>query len=148
MNSLGIWLITNDLRLNNEALAEALNECSAVLPLFIWDEKIRRCSANSNKASFYNEAVNDLRKEISRLNGQIIAIEGDTQEILLNLQREYNFKKIYCQQNVNPIFNDLINRISTKFLILAKISDFAKILDVCENCGLSWKLRIVSCDML
>ncbi len=108
MNSLGIWLITNDLRLNNEALAEALNECSTVLPLFIWDEKIRRCSANSNKASFYNEAVNDLRKEISRLNGQIIAIEGDTQEILLNLQREYNFKKIYCQQNVNPIFNDLL----------------------------------------
>ena len=60
MNSLGIWLITNDLRLNNEALAEALNECSTVLPLFIWDEKIRRCSVNSNKASFYNEAVSDL----------------------------------------------------------------------------------------
>jgi len=128
MNSLGIWLITNDLRLNNEALAEALNECSTVLPLFIWDEKIRRCSANSNKASFYNEAVKDLRKEISRLNGQIITIEGDTQEILLNLQRKYNFKKIYCQQNVNPKFNDLIKRISTKFDIktynTSYVSDF------------------------
>ena len=59
----GIWLITNDQRIDhNENIENAVRDCEQVLSVFIWDEKLKRSSPNSKQASFFKETLSNLNE--------------------------------------------------------------------------------------
>ena len=48
-----IWWITNDQRLDdNSNLIRSLEECDQVIPVYVWDESIKRCSLESRQGQF------------------------------------------------------------------------------------------------
>ncbi len=115
MSKIGIWLINKDLRIENNILVQALNDCDSVLPVFVWDEKLRRSSSDSKIASFYREALNNLSKELDNLNGQILIKLGDSEAVLDHLKSKYSVCSIYTQFDVDPGHREFIKNISKKF---------------------------------
>ncbi|MBM01309.1 MAG: hypothetical protein CL762_01120 [Chloroflexi bacterium] len=132
MSKIGIWLINKDLRIENNILLRALNDCDLVLPVFIWDEKLRRSSSNSRIASFYHEALNNLSEELNHFNAEILIKSGDSEVILDYLKSKYNVHSIYTQFDVDPAHREFVKNITKKFevklLNTAYLSDLNKTL--------------------
>jgi len=64
----GIWWITNDQRLDdNSNLFRSLQECDQVIPVYIWDGSLKRCSLESRQGQFTLESLKILEKKLKAL---------------------------------------------------------------------------------
>ena len=123
----GIWLITNDQRIEeNENIENAINNCEQVLPIFIWDIKLKRCSANSNQASFFHQSLTELNKLLRPLNNGIglYMYEGDTVNIIEELITTYQAEALYIQNDFTPVFSDFINEVKDKINVEVSLSGY------------------------
>ena len=83
----GIWLITNDQRINvNENIENAVRDCEQVLSIFVWDEKLKRSSSNSKQASFFYQSLSELNKLLEFIKNDkktgILLIEHDMSVVM------------------------------------------------------------------
>ena len=123
----GIWLITNDQRIEeNENIENAINNCEQVLPIFIWDIKLKRCSSNSKQASFFHQSLTELNKLLRPLNNGIglYMYEGDTVNIIEELITTYQAEALYIQNDFTPVFSDFINEVKDKINVEVSLSGY------------------------
>src|SRR5690606_25035916 len=96
----------NDLRLHdNEALTEAIETKSEIIPIFVFDERVffgttkegfEKTSAYRTK--FIIEAVQDLRNSLKKLDADLIVRVGKPEEIIFELAKEFKTSWVYCNR--------------------------------------------------
>ena len=106
MERKGIAWFRNDLRLHdNEALAEALRHTSEVYPVFVFDERTFLGETRFGfrktgpfRARFIIESVQDLRKSLRRLKGELYVRVGKPEEVIAQMMRETGSSLVFCNR--------------------------------------------------
>lgn len=103
MKTIIVWF-RNDLRLHDHpALAKALTDADAVVPLFVFDPKIYSGKhAGSNRNRFLLECVEDVRRSLKKLGGDMVVRSGATLDELEKTVRETNADAIYYTADYSP----------------------------------------------
>ena len=104
----GVVWFRNDLRVHdNEALAEANKRCSAVLPVFCFDEReygkveAKFDRSGPYKAAFTLEAVAALRKKLGALGSGLAVRTGKPEDVIPRLCAQVGAKVVFCQGEVS-----------------------------------------------
>jgi deoxyribodipyrimidine photo-lyase len=100
-----VWF-RQDLRLHdNEALCNALRMGDEVLPVYIFDERIFKGTSRfgfrktgSTRAQFILESVDDLRKNLEKIGGDLIIRVGRPETILSELAQEVKASWVICNR--------------------------------------------------
>ena len=97
-----VVLFTRDLRIrDNPALAEAARRGGAVVPLAVLDEAILgRRFASTNRVAFLVEALDDLRKSLRRVGGDLILRRGDPVAKAISVAGEVGATAIFASEDV------------------------------------------------
>lgn len=101
----GIVWFRNDLRVtDNEALYRATEECDEVIPVYIFDSKyMHRKVYGSRKfgprrVKFILESLEDLKKSLQAMGGDLIVKTGEPSEILQQVAKTCRAQIIYAQK--------------------------------------------------
>src|SRR5690606_31039849 len=95
--SIAIVWFRQDLRLHdNEALAEALRQAEAVIPVYVADPDLSR--TGPNRLRFRREAVLDLRQRLRALGSELLIREGNAAEQLYRLALETKSNWVFCNR--------------------------------------------------
>jgi deoxyribodipyrimidine photo-lyase len=98
-----VWF-RSDLRVHDHpALSAAIREGGAVVPVFIFDDTLlkgKQASANRNR--FLIESLEDLRKSLRKLGGDLVIRHGDPITELDLLAQETGAKKVYYTADYTP----------------------------------------------
>lgn len=111
MKSTAIYWLRNDLRLHdNETLTRAIEENEQVLPVFIFDprnfqmlqiyEGVEMRKSGINRYHFLKESLEDLRKSLKEIGGNLLIKFGKPEEVLPELAQEFGANKIYAQKEI------------------------------------------------
>ena len=100
----GIFIFTRDLRLqDNTTLIRALEECSEVIPVFIFTPKQitdENKYKSNNSIQFMIECLEELDKELNKFKSRLFYFYGDTDDIINKLVNEDdNIKSIYINKD-------------------------------------------------
>src|SRR5581483_4823291 len=88
-----IVLFTRDLRVHDQAaLRAAADACTEIVPLFVFDEALRRSPARD---ALLREALADLRARLRVCGGDLVVRTGDPVEETLRLAHETDAKIVY-----------------------------------------------------
>lgn len=101
-----VWF-RNDLRIHdNEILLEAIRKADKVLPVYCFDPYYFKKNSSGNhktgslRARFLLESVDDLRKNLQKIGGDLIIRIGNPAEILPQLAEQYNVNEVYHHREV------------------------------------------------
>jgi len=95
-----VVLFTRDLRArDNPALATACANAERVVPLFVFDDRLRGISAN--RARFLHQAVADLRATFRGLGGDLVIRTGDPVAETMALARQVNAEGVAMAADVS-----------------------------------------------
>lgn len=91
-----VWY-RNDLRMHDHpALAAAINEGDAVIPVFILNsELLSGKDAGSNRNRFLIESLKNLKSNLSNAGADLLVRDGDSAEILIKLAKETRAQAVY-----------------------------------------------------
>ncbi len=100
-----VWF-RQDLRLHdNEALQEALANAYEVIPVYVFDERFMLGETafgfrktNKYRAQFLIESVADLRKNLRKLNSELIIRIGKPEEVIFELAKEVKTSWVFCNR--------------------------------------------------
>ena len=110
----GIWWITNDQRLDdNSNLFRSLQECDQVIPVYIWDESLKRCSLESRQGQFTLESLKILEKKLKALGSYLFFKNGNSLDEILKIVHIYKVEEIYVQDNFTPTFNSIYKKLNS-----------------------------------
>lgn len=98
-----VWY-RNDLRVHDHpALAKAVEEADMVVPLFIFDPKIVRGKhAGSNRNRFLLESLNDLKKSLKKIGGDLVIRNGDVSTELKKIINELHADAVFYTADYSP----------------------------------------------
>ncbi|MGI3780441.1 MAG: deoxyribodipyrimidine photo-lyase, partial [Janthinobacterium lividum] len=98
-----IWWARRDFRLaDNPALGAAVDEGSAVLPLFVSDPVLRR-SAGQGRAAWLTAAVADLDRVLRDAGGPgLTVLEGRPEEVVPRLAAELGAATVHVSADFGP----------------------------------------------
>lgn len=98
-----VWF-RNDLRIHDHpALAKAIAESDAVIPLFIIDDALMNGEAKgSNRNRFLIESLADLRQSLQAIGGDLVIRHGNAVEALQTLVSEQHVDAIYYTADYTP----------------------------------------------
>ena len=109
-----IWWITNDQRLDdNSNLIRSLEECDQVIPVYVWDESIKRCSLESRQGQFTLESLEILERRLKTLGSYLVFKKGNSLDEILRIIHDYKVEEIYVQSNFTPRFNSIYKRLKS-----------------------------------
>ena len=95
-----VVLFTRDLRVrDNPALATACANAERVVPLFVFDDKLRGISAN--RLRFLHQAVADLRATFRGLGGDLVVRTGDPVAETMAVARQVNAEGVAMAADVS-----------------------------------------------
>src|SRR5690606_6149770 len=101
-----VWF-RNDLRISdNEMLSLASERSSAIVPVFIYDNRLFANTKYGTKttgvirAKFINESVEDLQQIIRSYGGELIIEKGLPEEILPEVAKRYSVDEVYHHREV------------------------------------------------
>jgi len=118
-NSISIWWIKNDLRLNfNESLNAAKVNPELILPIYIYNESDLDNSdyVNSRAYSFLFHGLKKLEKQIERQGGQLLQLKSNNpSKSFEELSDKYQIKKIYVTGEFTNEFEEQIDNLNDKF---------------------------------
>ncbi len=105
-----VWF-RQDLRLHdNVALLEAIHSAIEVIPVYVFDERFFGIDTDlgfpktgPHRTKFILESVADLRKNLRRINGQLIVRVGKTEDILFNIAEQAKSGWIFCNRERTPL---------------------------------------------
>lgn len=99
-----IWWIRRDLRLSdNPALAAALEQGKAVIPLFILDPRLLASPyAGQNRMAFLFDGLRTLDNDLRGRGSALIMRQGDPLAALHTLRREIGADRIFAEADVSP----------------------------------------------
>jgi deoxyribodipyrimidine photo-lyase len=98
-----VVLFTRDLRVDDHpALAEACRTAQQVVPLFVLDDAIlgQRYAA-PNRLAFLLGALQDLRRSLRGLGGDLVVRRGDPVAITASLVRQTGAEAVFCTGDVS-----------------------------------------------
>lgn len=103
MKTIIVWY-RNDLRVRDHpALAKATQEADRVVPLFIVDPKIVRGKhAGSNRNRFLLESLDDLKKSLKNLGGDLVIRSGDASTELKKIITELHADAVFYTADYSP----------------------------------------------
>lgn len=103
---IGIVWFRLDLRLrDNISLADALQSCDQIIPVYVFDERLytrksrygfRRIGLHRTK--FILESVEDLRKSLHKLGGELIIRYGKPEEIIFDIAKKFTTTAVFCNK--------------------------------------------------
>lgn len=98
-----VWF-RNDLRVHDHpALAKAISESDAVIPLFIIDDALMNKEAKgSNRNRFLVESLVDLLQSLQDIGGDLVIRHGNALEALQTLVNEQHVDAIYYSADYTP----------------------------------------------
>jgi deoxyribodipyrimidine photo-lyase len=105
-----VWF-RQDLRLHdNVALLEAIDSAIEVIPVYVFDERFFGADTDlgfpktgPHRNKFVLESVADLRKNLRRINGQLIVRVGKTEDILFDIAERAKSGWIFCNRERTPL---------------------------------------------
>ena len=102
--STGIFWFRRDLRLeDNVGLAEALNQNTEVLPLFIFDESIiSELPDNDPRVNFIYDSIKTLDDKLKEQGSGMLVKKGDPLDVWKELINSYNIKAVYSNRDYEP----------------------------------------------
>lgn len=99
-----VWF-RNDLRLHdNEALHEALQKATHVLPIYCFDNRQFGTTSfgfpktGAFRVKFLLETVRDLRLNLQDIGSDLVIKTGKPEDIIFALAKHYKAKAVYCHQ--------------------------------------------------
>ena len=108
-----LWF-RNSLRLHdNESLKIAFDDKSnKLLPLFIFDGETPTTKyCKYNKISFLLECLEDLNSQLCYYGGKINLVEGDPEDVIKVLSKQFSIQHLCFDQNSEPIWLDRDNAV-------------------------------------
>ena len=107
MKKIGVVLLTNDLRLHDNAtLMEAIKENDEVIPLFCWDEKYMDSlqfgfsRMGKIRKAFLKKVLEDLHQQFKSIGGCLLLNQGSQLEVFEALVSQYSIHKVYTKKQV------------------------------------------------
>ncbi|MFN5539211.1 MAG: DASH family cryptochrome [Candidatus Melainabacteria bacterium] len=108
MNKVGLIWFRNDLRIHdNAALSQANQECDLLIPLYCFDP---RHYAKTHlfgfektgffRAQFLIESIQDLNQSLQSLDSALILRNGNPENIIPALVKEFGVSQIYCHKEI------------------------------------------------
>jgi len=105
-----VWF-RQDLRLHdNVAMLEAIHSAIEVIPVYVFDERFFGVDSElgfpktgPHRTRFVLESVADLRKNLRRINGQLIVRVGKTEDILFDIAEQAKSGWIFCNRERTPL---------------------------------------------
>src|SRR5579863_398948 len=101
-----VWF-RNDLRIHdNEILFEAAKKADKILPVYCFDPFYYKTTAmglhktGNIRARFLIESVEDLRRNLRNIGGELIIRMGNPAEIIPHLAQQYQVSEVYHHREV------------------------------------------------
>lgn len=100
----GIHWFRKGLRLHdNPALVKALEKCTKVYPVFVWDPFFAKNDfAGPNRWRFLVESLEDLDCSLRKLNSRLFVFRGNPKEVLPKVFKEWNIKFLSFENDTEP----------------------------------------------
>lgn len=100
----GIHWFRKGLRLHdNPALVMALEKCSKVFPVFVWDPYFARNDfAGPNRWRFLVESLKDLDTSLRKLNSRLFVLRGNPKDVLPEIFKDWNIGLISFEEDTEP----------------------------------------------
>ena len=122
INNFGIFWFRQDLRLqDNLALNELVSKCDKIIPIYIFDEKVKLGGASK---WWLHQSLISLNQSLKKKKSKLFCFRGDPEKILEEIIYKYEIKnvhwnRLYDQYSVNRDAN------IKKKLILSNINVFS-----------------------
>ncbi len=99
-----VFWFRRDLRFNdNTGLLAALAEEEAVLPVFIFDERIiNELEADDPRISFIYKTLRDLNNELKKHGSGLLVLKGDPLEAWKQLLKKHKISKVFSNKDYEP----------------------------------------------
>ncbi len=99
-----IWWIRRDLRLSdNQSLAAAMQQASAVIPVFILDSRLlASLNVGQTRLAFLFEGLRALDASLRSRGSSLIIRQGDPLDILVALRQETRAEGIFAKADISP----------------------------------------------
>ncbi len=99
-----IWWVRRDLRLtDNQALASALRQGGAVLPVFVVDPVLLNSPyVGERRAAFLFGGLRELANALAERGGRLIVRHGNPAEVLAALCQESDASAVYAERDYSP----------------------------------------------
>ena len=106
----GIHWFRKGLRLHdNPALVKALEKCSQIYPVFVWDPYFARNDfAGPNRWRFLVESLKDLDTSLRKLNSRLFVLKGNPKEVLPKAFKDWNVNFISYEEDTEPYAKSII----------------------------------------
>lgn len=103
-HSVALMWFRRDLRLtDNAALYQALNQHTAVIPVFIFDETIlSKLAKNDRRLTFIDESLSELGQRIEAQAGRLLVYAGNPKELIPQLAEHYSVNAVYTGEDYEP----------------------------------------------
>ncbi len=112
-----VWF-RNDLRIrDNETLVKAVEDADEVIPFYCFDDFWYRDlesgfpKTGSFRAQFIRESVENLRKNLREIGGDLIVRKGDTATEIQKIHQGYKIDKIYCDEEVTSQEKNILKNV-------------------------------------
>lgn len=101
---IGIHWFRKGLRLHdNPALLKALEKCTQVYPVFVWDPYFARNDfAGPNRWRFLVESLNDLDSNLRKLNSRLFVLRGNPKNILPEYFKKWEINYLSFEEDSEP----------------------------------------------
>ena len=99
-----VFWFRRDLRFNdNTGLLAALAEAEAVLPVFIFDERIiSELDDDDPRISFIYKTLKGLNDELKKHGSGLLVLKGDPLEVWKQLLEKHKISKVFCNKDYEP----------------------------------------------
>ncbi|MGE0764098.1 MAG: deoxyribodipyrimidine photo-lyase [Bdellovibrionales bacterium] len=100
-----IFWFRRDLRLfDNAGLFHALNDYSAVLPVFIFDTHIlsRVSDPQDRRVQFIHQTLAQMKQDLQKVGSDILVLHGKPEEVLPELLQRHSIQAIYTNHDYEP----------------------------------------------
>ena len=105
MQKISIFWFRRDLRLeDNKGLSEALKSGEKVLPIFIFDKEIlgQLEDKYDRRVDYIHQALEKINLELKESGSNLLTFYGKPLEIFKELEKDYEIKSVYCNQDYEP----------------------------------------------
>lgn len=106
---ISLFWFRNDLRLSdNEALWKCVEKSSAVLPVFIFEDRLFEQNSigfqriGHNRLQFLSESVFNLRSDLQLLGSNLLILRGKATEIIPALAEKYHIRHVFASLYWTP----------------------------------------------
>ncbi len=120
-----IYWFRNDLRLHdNEGFLKATTTATEVIPVFIFDPRLFKQDHLKIKktgyfrAQFIREAVEDLRKSLRALGGDLLIRVGEPEKVLAELAEQYDINELHLSKEIAQEETNVESSLSKRLKVL------------------------------